>query len=126
MSEREQTATSDILGRRLPDQQWLDHVADGTIEPGDYGRVLITHGGEPTKPGSWEWFVCLPDGSTTQLWVNRDDRNGNRHIVTEHEDGTITVGGSILGGDVVPLVGKVVAPHTFWHGFLDRGQWRHC
>jgi hypothetical protein len=120
---------SEQQGRRLPDQQWLDRAADGLIEPGDYGRVLITHGGEPTEPGSWEWFVCCPDGSTTKLWVNEDDKNGNRHIVTEHDDGTITVGGSIMGGkDVVP----VVAPYSNvkriseggWHGYLDHGVWR--
>lgn len=33
-----------------------------------------------------EWFVCCPDGSTTKLWVNEDDKNGRRHFLTEHED----------------------------------------
>jgi hypothetical protein len=114
-------------GERVPDNEWLSRAADGEIKPGDYGRCYITHGSEPTKPGSWEWFVCCPDGSTTKLWVNEDDRNGNRHIVTIHGDGSITVGGSVMGGLVVPavaLIGEIKGPGDFWHGYLERGVWR--
>lgn len=38
------------------------------------------------------------------------------HIVTEHEDGTITVSPSILLQDEYGA--------TIWHGFLERGIWR--
>lgn len=40
----------------------------------------------------------------------------NKHTVTEHEDGTITVSPSILLDD-----GRVK-----WHGYLERGVWREC
>lgn len=112
-----------MLGTRLPDGEWLSRAADGEIKPGDYGRCDAG------------WFVCCPDGSTTRLWVDEDDRNGNRHVVSEHPDGSITVGGSVRGGEVVPVV-ALVAPkpdresHSrltdHWHGFLENGVWREC
>jgi hypothetical protein len=104
-----------VQGTRLPDNEWLSRAADGEIKPGDYGRCDAG------------WFVCCPDGSTTRLWVDEDDRNGNRHILTEYDDGSITVGGSIMGGQVVPvvaLIGEVKSPGEFWHGYLERGVWR--
>lgn len=41
-----------------------------------------------------------------------------KHEVTEHEDGTITVSPSIL----IEMVGTGES----WHGFLERGTWREC
>jgi hypothetical protein len=125
-----------VQGTRLPDDEWLTRAADGEIKPGDYGRCLIKH---PERAGrssesvygeSWEWFVCCPDGSTTKLWVNEDDRHGHRHYITEHEDGSITVAGSVMGGRVVPVValfGKgPEGDGPLWHGHLDHGVWRSC
>ena len=76
----------------------------------------------------WDWFVCCPDGSTTRLWVNEDDKNGCRHIITEHDDGSISVGGSIQGADVVPVVALIVpaSTGTYWHGYLRAGVWESC
>lgn len=106
---------AELQGARLPDGEWLSRAASGEIKPGDYGRCDAG------------WFVCCPDGSTTRLWVDEDDRNGNRHVITEHEDGSITVSGSVLGGRVVPSaciggVGPISSPA--WHGWLERGVWR--
>lgn len=114
-------------GRRIPDSEWFDRHSAGTLRSGDYGRELITkHSDTPAERQEWDWFVCCPDGSTTALWVNEDDRNGNRHVITEHDDGTISVGGSILGhvlpsewiGGVGPISSEA------WHGWLERGVWR--
>lgn len=109
-----------MQGHRLPDNEWLSRAASDGVEPGDYGQCDAG------------WFVCCPDGSTTRLWVDEDDRNGNRHVITEHDDGSITVGGSIKGARVVPVV--ILAPKAdrdthvhvadFWHGYLEHGVWR--
>jgi hypothetical protein len=103
-----------MKGQRIPDGEWFDRRNAGTLIPGDYGREHITKGsGTANERTEWDWFVCCPDGSITALWVNEDDRNGNRHVITEHDDGTISVGGSILGLCSPP-----------WHGWLERGVWR--
>jgi hypothetical protein len=73
--------------------------------------------------------VCCPDGSTTRLWTDEDDCKGNRHILTEHEEGSITVGGSIMGGEVVPVVAIIGGPKPeggYWHGYLRHGVWESC
>jgi hypothetical protein len=105
-----------MQGTRLPDGEWLSRAADGEIKPGDYGQCDAG------------WFVCCPNGSTTRLWVDEDDRNGNRHVVTEHDDGSISVGGSILGREVpserIGGVGPIAAEG--WHGWLEHGVWREC
>lgn len=83
-----------MKGRRLPDDasEWSE---------GDYGR----------NRGVWH---CRPPrchlGSL------------ERHDVTEHEDGTITVSPSILLHST-DADGKTV---ELWHGFLERGVWREC
>jgi hypothetical protein len=111
-----------MTGRRVPDGEWFTWASRRgglRIKPGDYGCVPYTN-------GPADWFVCCPDGSYVRLWVNDEDRNGNRHTVTEHEDGTITVGGSILGHDVPSLrIGGVgpISSET-WHGWLEQGVWR--
>lgn len=107
-----------MQGTRLPDNEWLSRAAGGEIKPGDYGRCDAG------------WFVCCPDGSTTRLWVDEDDRKGNRHIITEHDDGSITVGGSIMGGQVIEsklvLFGERKPDGSFWHGYLRKGVWEPC
>lgn len=119
-----------MQGRRLPDDEWLSRAADGLIEePGDYGRCSVAPGaGSGVGAIQWDWFVCCPDGSIARLWVNEDDRNGSRHVVNSHDDGSITVGGSIRGGRAVPVV-ALVAPDPeggYWHGYLERGVWTSC
>jgi hypothetical protein len=43
-----------------------------------------------------------------------------KHEVTEHEDGSITVSQSILvQGHEGHVIGR-------WHGYLERGVWREC
>jgi hypothetical protein len=84
-------------GRRLPDGTSLD-----LYTPGDYG-----------KRGTM-WWVCLPTGVLGHL----DDR----WVVTEHDDGTISV-----GKDMSPSI--TVSPSIWdspagWHGYLERGVWR--
>lgn len=118
-----------MQGRRVPDGEWFDRRNDGTLEPGDYGCVTIIKGrGTDAERVEGDWFVCCPDGSTTALWVNEDDRNGNRHVITEHDDGTISVGGSILGHTIESQRIGGVGPITSgeWHGWLERGVWRSC
>lgn len=60
-------------------------------------------------------WVKVPTGYVGRV-VARPDGSG--HLITEHEDGTVTVSPSILAtrGD---------HGHD-WHGFLERGVWREC
>lgn len=113
-----------LVGRRLPNDEWFEWTSrrgGPRVKPGDYGAVSYTN-----RPGEWDWFVCCPDGSLVRLWVNEDDSNGSRHLVEEHEDGTITVHGSILGHDIpsqrIGGAGPISSPT--WHGWLERGVWR--
>lgn len=111
---------SKLQGQRIPDSTWFERRNKGTLKPGDYGVEFITREGVEQR----DWFVCCPDGSTTVLWVNEDDANGNRHVITEHEDGTISVGGSILGSFVPAenITGGPIASDK-WHGHLIKGEW---
>lgn len=106
-------------GTHVPDGEWLHRAGDGLVNPGDYGTVGYTN-------AAADWFVCCPDGSLVRLWVNEDDSNGNRHRIEEHEDGTITVHGSILGHDVESqkITGHGPISSGTWHGWLERGVWR--
>jgi hypothetical protein len=84
-----------MRGRRVPDgAAWY---GDAIPEPGAYGRVRVD--------GEWVWRARAPSGAVANL---------ERHDVTEHEDGTITVSPSIL----------VTGGGEDWHGFLERGVWR--
>ena len=76
-----------MTGRRQPDGTSMADWA-----PGDYGR--------------WRdrWYAKVPSGELGNLGA---------HVVTEHEDGTITVSPSI------ECTGE-----KYWHGFLERGNWR--
>jgi hypothetical protein len=108
-----------LQGRRIPDDEWFNWQADGRIEPGDYGWMMVS--------GKRELFNCTPDGEIGYLAINKPDRAGNFHVVTEHEDGTISVGGSIRGqvftsehvGGAGPISGR-----GGWHGWLEHGMWR--
>jgi hypothetical protein len=82
-----------MQGARLPDGEFFDRQSAGTLRPGDYGREFITKARDGAEVKEWDWFAVCPNGARTVLWVNEDDSNGNGHIVTEHDDGTITVGG---------------------------------
>jgi len=66
---------------------------------GDYGKAI-----------DGTWYAKIPNGPHAGSHGNLKN-----HIVTEHEDGTITVSPSILVeyGD-----GKS------WHGYLEKGIWR--
>jgi len=78
----------------------VDALKKDGHEPGDYWFM----------DGKW-W--CWPPG--TNFVGNLDS-----HIVTEHEDHTITASPSIL-------VDASVAPKgPFWHGYLERGVWREA
>lgn len=115
-----------MTGHRVPDGKWFDRRNAGTLQQGDYGRELITRTIDGEEVEQWDWFVCCPDGSTTALWVNEDDPNGNRHVITEHDDGSISVGGSILGHTIpserISGVGPISS--VAWHGWLEHGVWR--
>lgn len=117
---------SELQGRRIPDGEWFSRRNDGTLQPGDYGVEEITKQRDGEEVVHRDWFVMCPDGSTTVLWVNEDDRNGNRHIITEHDDGTISVGGSIMGyvAESKDIGGGPIFTDTGWHGWLEHGVWR--
>ncbi len=85
--------------------QRYDDVSDlsqkhKSMEPGGYRRVHsgTTHG--------WLWECSTPNGLLGNL---------ERHEVTEHDDGTITVTPSILVDE---------PPEQTWHGYLEKGVWR--
>lgn len=75
--------------RDLPEDEY-------NLEPGEYGK----------SPDGW---FCRPPG----------EQHGvggiNKHTITEHDDGTITVSPSILFYDNDGNPG--------WHGYLTRGMW---
>jgi hypothetical protein len=65
--------------------------------------------GRELSDGRIEWWIVMPDGVIGSL-------SPDKHTVTEHEDGTITVSPSIL---------STQAAHGHdWHGYLERGVWR--
>ena len=112
-------------GRRVPDDEWFSWQADGRIEAGDYGCQEIDD--------VVMWFTCNPQGEIGYLAVHEPDRAGNFHVITEHEDRTITVGGSIKmpgsGRHVVVPSERIagagpISSRGGWHGWLERGVWR--
>src|SRR4051812_24144420 len=54
------------------------------------------------------WYAVTPNGLLAGLGLHR---------VTEHEDGTITVS---------PSIATRLPPDGFYHGYLERGEWRDC
>jgi hypothetical protein len=110
-------------GRRVPDDEWFAWQSKGLIRPGDYGCQTV----ESDEGGYVMWLTCTPDGRIGHLAVHEPDRYGNHHVITEHEDRTITVGGSIQGRDVPSeRIGGVgpIGSRGGWHGWLERGVWR--
>ena len=84
-----------MKGRRI----YPDVDGKCRYQPGDYGKEA---------DGTWMFRCPDPDIHLGSL---------ERHTVTEHEDGTITVSPSILirhGDD------------KSWHGYLKRGVWQQC
>lgn len=79
------------------------------MKPGEYG-----------KDPDGLWHCCAPpavDADGFGFHGSLGDGTGKRgHIVTEHEDGTITVSPSIL----------ITRHDGSWHGYLERGVWREC
>jgi hypothetical protein len=67
------------------------------LEPGEYGK----------SPEGW---FCRPPGGKHGVG------GINKHTITEHEDGTITVSPSILFYDNDGNPG--------WHGYLEHGVWK--
>ena len=113
-----------LQGRRIPDSEWFERRTANELQPGDYGVEFITREGEEVR----DWFVRCPNGADTVLWVNEADRNGNRHVIEEHDDGTITVHGSIMGefvrSEKISGAGPISSPG--WHGWLEHGVWREA
>lgn len=84
--------TNDIVvaGRRVyPDLEGVLHLA-----PGDYGQ-----------DGSGKWWVMAPCANSAPIPIVL-------HVVTEHEDGSISASPSIL------------EPTAKYHGYLVGGQWK--
>jgi hypothetical protein len=108
-----------MVGKRVPDNEWFERQGNGLIEPGDYGCQ--------ESEGNKMWFTCTPDGEIGWLAVHMPDRYGSYHVITEHDDETISVGGSIQGhkfksencGGVGPISSR-----NGWHGWLEKGIWR--
>lgn len=89
-----------MIGRRVPGFDW--HLWD----PCDYG-------------------FSIEDGVWIAITPNDLAANLGRHEVKEHEDGTITVAPSIeCWGRRTKEEAK--AAGAYWHGFLERGEWRAC
>lgn len=86
-----------MLGKRIfPDEKgWLPDLS----EPGSYG--CATNDRIKNTFAAW-WNVCTPNGAVVEL-------NPDKHTVTEHEDGSISVWPSIVTRD--------------WHGWLVAGVW---
>lgn len=85
-----------MQGKRMP-----DGASPNMLNAGEYCACQFDDGRV--------FYACSPDGRLANL---------ARHVVTEHDDGTISVSPSILvrgGGD-----------EGEWHGFLERGFWRKC
>lgn len=88
-----------MVGRRV--ERFEDFWAKR--QPGDYCKVeRKTRDGQHIR---WVWYVVTPNG----LFGNLE-----KHEVTEHEDGTITVDPSILCDQ--PGLGE-------YHGHLVAGVW---
>jgi hypothetical protein len=83
-----------MQGKRIYPPSYED-LKPSEINPGEYWL--------DEKMG---WLCCTPNGQLGTLI---------KHLVTEHDDGTITVAPSILvsGGDT-----------ETYHGFLEHGVWR--
>ncbi len=77
--------------RDLSEWSWSEEDAP---QIGDYGKLP-----------NGEWYAETPVAMARLI----------KHIVVEHEDGTITVSPSILCTDTHGIG---------WHGYIERGVWR--
>jgi len=97
-----------MLGKRKDLVKLASGIYD-LMQPGEYG-----------KDEDGVWYCCAPapvDKDGFGFHGTLGDGKGDRgHIVTEHEDGTITVFPSIL----------ITRHDGSWHGYLERGIWRQC
>lgn len=82
------------------------NILQGTRITSGKLRDFEGHPGAYGKVGSG-WLVCLPTGELCSM--------NTGHMITEHEDGTITVSPSIL---------MPADRGQYWHGYLERGIWR--
>jgi len=83
----------------------IDHSGDGIPEPGSYWK--------DGRDG--RWYGMTPSGQLAAL---------ARHVVVEHDDGSITAEPSVLvngGGGILVTDGDGAVQ---WHGYLERGVWR--
>jgi hypothetical protein len=79
------------------------------VYPDKYGNLILTEGDYGLHPkAGWQ---CRPFGFHTG--------GIGKHIITEHEDGTITVFPSILLHDFDDNGNPIT-----WHGYLEHGKWR--
>ena len=76
-------------------RKYLDDNGQLWLAEGDYGQN--TDG---------NWLVRPPGRSMGEL---------EDHDVTEHSDGTITVS---------PSIRSEWGERPYWHGYLERGEWR--
>ena len=83
----------------------------------EWGEIGPLNPGEYSKHQTAGWYGITPNGHGANL---------SRHVVTEHEDGTITVSPSIrvLSAPDSPGENRPLAKRMLWHGFLERGVWR--
>lgn len=99
-----------MIGTRLPDVRYdrprgwpawcrRDRCMRLVAEPGSYMKVTREDG------STWCWYVRAPNGDVCTIWPER-------HQITEHVDGKVSVSPSI----VFPHGGR-------WHGFLRAGVW---
>ncbi len=82
-------------------------------------RVMEWPEGDPLAPGEYAkhqrlgtWYACSPNDHLANL---------AKHVVTEHDDGTITVSPSIGIGNKFDDQGRPL--NNLFHGYLERGVW---
>jgi hypothetical protein len=88
-------------------------MAAGQITQGRRGDGLEVRPGDYWKEADGSWVLWIPGTHFIGLFGGTH----SAHIVTEHEDGTIS------------LQGSIIIPSSFylserWHGYLERGVWR--
>ncbi len=79
-----------------------DRLDDSWFLPGEYGKA---------SDGSFEG--CAPGDEDMMCSLRR-------HLIVEHEDGTITVSPSIL------ITTGSKSGRKQWHGYLEKGVWREA
>ena len=89
------------IGRRVYPND-AGYLPSAINNPASYGRATASR--TQNTRLSW-WQITAPDGSLCSL-------NPEIHVVTEHEDGTITV---------EPSIDLSYRSPPGWHGHLTRG-----